>query len=452
MGATTFLLSLFLTWIVRNRFRENSGSTALLIGGIPIASACLVGYAFLVAIGLSHPNRPSLGFILPLFGAALLIFLVGLIADLKRLEPWHRVLFQTIAACLAYWAGVRIVTVGGIRIEFWSLPLTVAWILLCSTAINVVNRIEGLAAGAGVVAACATFVFALLQNDLVLAVCAIPLVAGILGFLPYSFASPTILLGESGSLFIGFMLGCYSILWGQRSGTILSMAVPLLVLTVPLFDTIFIAVRRFLRRQPIGAADHSHIYHRLLSRGLTPRKVMIVLYLSCAMSAIASLFVLKNQSLGLAIVLFCVAAWIWIRHLSYPEFSVARRMLMEGSLRRKLHAEITVRSYESRLNAASTPEEYWAVAVEGLNEFGFYEAQLSIAGTRFEWRCDTPSFSSWEVNVPIAEVDNIRLSRAFNTGAQAHGFAPFIDLLRRSLTVKRGIFLSYNRSRSAEVR
>lgn len=452
MGTTAFLLSLFLTPIVRNRFRGKSSSTSLRIGGIPIALACLLGYALVPGIGLSQPIWPSKGFILYLIGAALLVFLIGLIDDLKRIEPWHRVLLQIIAACLAYWAGVRIVRLGGIRMDDWSMPLTVAWILLCSTAINVVNRIEGLAAGVGVIAASATFVIALLQNNLVLAVCAVPLAGSILGFLPYSFTQPAILLGESGSLFIGFMLGCYSILWGQRSGTFVSMTVPLLVLTVPLLDTIFVAVRRFLRRQPIGAADNSHIYHRLLNRGLTPRKVMIVLYLGCAISALASLFVLKNQSLGLAIVLFCAAAWIWIRHLGYAEFSVARRMLMEGSFRRKLHAEITVRSYESRLKAASTPEEYWAVAVEGLNEFGFYEAQLSIAGSTFEWRCDTPCFGSWEVSVPIAEFDNIRLSRAFDTGAHAHGFAPFVDLLRRSLTVKRGIFLSYNRSRSAEVK
>ena len=383
-------------------------------------------------------------------GAAMLVFLIGLVDDLKRIEPWHKIVLQIIAACLAYWAGVRIVKLGGIYIGDWSLPLTVAWILLCSTAIDVVNRIEGLAAGAGVIAALTIIVLALFQNNLFLALCTMPLAGSILGYLPYSFTPPTILLGESGSLFIGFMLGCYSILWGQRSGTFLSMTVPILVLMVPLFDTIFIAVRRFLLRQPFGAKDNSHIYDRLLNRGLTPRKVMIVLYLYCAMSALASLFILKNQSLGLMIVVVCAAAWIWIRHLGYAEFGVGLRMLIEGSFRRKLGAEITLRSYESRLKAATTPEEYWAVAVEGLNVFGFYEAQLSIAGSNFEWRCNTPSFGSWEVSVPVTDFDNIRLRRAFNSGAHADGFAQFVDLLRKSLTTKRGIFLSYNRSRNAE--
>lgn len=388
---------------------------------------------------------------MPLFGAALLVFLVGLIDDLRRIEPWHKVLVQILAAALAYWAGVRIVSMGGIRIGGWGLPLTVIWIVLCMTAINVINRIDGLVAGVGVIAAGATIVVALLQNNLVLAVAAIPLAGGILGFLPYSLSPWTIPLGESGSLLIGFLLGCYSILWGQRSGTFLSMAVSLLVLTVPLFDTGFVTVRRFLRRQPFGATDNSHIYHRLLNRGLTPRKVMIVLYVGCAISAIVSILIVKNQSLGLVIVLLFVAAWIWIRHLGYAEFSTARRMFLEGAFRRKLNAEITLRSYESRLKAACTPEEYWVVVAEGLNEFGFCEAQLSIAGSTFEWRCDIPFFGTWEVSVPITEFDTIRLSRAFDTGAHAHGFAPFVDLLRRSLTAKRGTFLSYNRAGRAEL-
>lgn len=411
--------------------------------------ACLASYFLALAAGLkvSHAMEASGSFLLRLLGAALLAFAVGLIGDLKRIEPWHKVAGQIIAGCLAYWAGVRIEAVAGFHVGNWSLPLTVVWIVVCSTAVTVINGIDGLAAGVGLIATCATLAVALLQNNLVLALIAIPLVGSLVGFLPYNFSPATMLLGESGSLLVGFMLGCYSILWSQGSGTALSMAVPLLVLTVPLFDTLFVVLRRFLRRQPFGATDTSHLYHRLLNRGLTPRKVMLLLYVFSASGAAVSLLVLKNQSLGLVIVLLCVAAWIWIRHLSYAEFSVARRMFMEGTFLRRLHAEITLHSYEGRLRAASTPEEFWAVVVEGLHEFGFYEAQLSIADSTFEWRSNTPSFDFWEVTIPIAEFDCIRVSRAFGAGAEAHGFAPFLDLLRRNLTIKRGAFLSCSRTR-----
>jgi UDP-GlcNAc:undecaprenyl-phosphate GlcNAc-1-phosphate transferase len=414
--------------------------------------ASLLGYALVSATSLkiSHALWASRGFALHLLGAALLVFGIGLLDDLARIEPWHKVVGQIIAASLAYRAGVHIQAIAGIDLGGWSLPFTVVWILVCSAAINLISDIDGLAAGFGLVATGTTFVVALLQNNLILAIATIPLAGSILGFLPYNFSPPTILLGESGSQLIGFMLGCYSILWSRRSGTVLGMSVPLLVLSIPLFDTVLVILRRFLLRQPFGAIDTSHIYHRLLNRGLTPRKVTLVLYMVSAIGAMASVLILNNQSPWLVIFIFYGATWIWVRDLGYVELNVAGRMFMEGAFRRQLHAEITLRSYEDRLKAASTPEEYWAVVEQGLNEFGFHEAQLSIADSIFEWHCSMPSFSFWEVSIPIGDFDCIRLSRTFGAGAHANGFAPFINLLRRSLTAKRGIFLTYNRTPEAQ--
>jgi UDP-GlcNAc:undecaprenyl-phosphate GlcNAc-1-phosphate transferase len=451
LGATTFLLSLILTPLVRNRFRLKAADAVPHIGGIPIVLACLLGCAVVMAADpkVRHALRASTGFLLYLLGAVLLVFAVGLVDDLKRIEPWHKAIGLTIAACLAYQAGVHIETIAGFSIGGWSLPLSIIWILVCSYAVNLIKGIDGFPAGVGLIAACAIFVLALLHNDFVLAVATIPFVGSILGFLPYNFNPPTILLGESGSLLIGFLLGCYSILWIQRSGTVLGMTVTLLVLSVPLLDAMLIVMRRFLRRQPLGAADTSHLYHRLLHRGLAPRKATLVLYVCSGIGAIVAVLILNNRSPWIAIIVFYWAAWIWIRHLGIHEFSVAGRMLMEGAFFRQLHAEITLHSYESRLKEASTPEAYWAVVKQGLHEFGFHEAQLFIAGTTFEWHHDTPSFDSWEVSIPLAEVDCIRLSRSFGTGAHANGFAPFVDLLRRSLKAKRGIFLSYRRAPEA---
>ena len=415
---------------------------------MPIMLACLLGYALVLAAGLrvSHAIWAAKDSLWQLLGAALLVFAIGLIDDLKRIEPWHKVIGLTIAACLAYQAGVYPPANAGSSISDWSLPLSVLWILLCSFAINMINGMDGLATGVGLIATCAIFVVALLQSNIVLAVATILLVGSILGFLPYNFGRPTIALGESGSLLIGFLLGCYSTLWSQRSGTILGMTVPQLVLSVPLFYAILIVLRRFLRRQPLGAADTSSSHHRLLCRDSAPRRTTLVLYVFSAVGAIVTVLVFNSRNPWMAIVVFSWAAWIWIRHLGYIEFRVAARMLMEGIFRRQLHAEITLRSYEGRLKAASTPEEYWAIVEQGLHEFGFHEAQLSIAGSTFEWRRNTPSFDSWEVSVPIADFDCIRLSRPFGTGAYSNGFAPFIDLLRRSLTSKRGIFLSHRRA------
>ena len=398
---------------------------------------------------VSHAIWASRSIPLYMLGAVLLVLAVGLIDDLKRVEPWHKVVGLTIAACLAYQAGVHIHALAGLPIGGWSLPLSVIWIVVCSYAVNLINGIDGLAAGVGLIATAAIFVVAVLHNNFVLAAVTIPFAGSILGFLPYNFYPPSILLGESGSLLIGFILGCYGILWSHKSGTVLGVMATLLLLSVPFLDAMMIVLRRFLRRKPLGAADTSHIYGRLLNHGLAPRKATLVLYVCSGVGAIVSVLVLNDRSPWIAIIVFCWIAWIWIRHLGTSELNVAGRMFLEGSFFRQLHAELTLRDYENRLKAASTPEEYWAIVEQGLHEFGFYEAQLSIAGSTFEWRHRTPSFSSWEVSVPIADVDCIRLSRPFGTGANANGFAPFVDLLRRSLTAKRSIFLSYHRVQEA---
>ena len=384
-----------------------------------------------------------------MLGAVLLVFAVGLIDDLKRVEPWHKLIGLTIAAFLAYRGGVSIHALAGHRIGYWNLPLSVIWILICSYAINLINSIDALTPEIGVIAILAIFIAALLHHNFVLAVATLPLAASILGFLPFNFHPPTILLGESGSLLIGFMLGCYGILWSHKSGTVLGGTATLLLLSVPFFDAMLIVLRRFLRRQPLGAADMSHLYHRLLRRGLAPHKATLVLYMFSAIGAIVSVVVLNNRSPWVAVLVFSWIAWIWIRHLGYSELNVAGRMLLEGAFLRQLQAELTLQSYESRLKAASTPEEYWAVVEQGLHEFGFHDAQLSIAGSTFVWRHSTLSFHSWELTVPIADADCIRLSLPFGRDIYANGFAPFVDLLRRSLTAKRSLFLSHRRRQEA---
>jgi UDP-GlcNAc:undecaprenyl-phosphate GlcNAc-1-phosphate transferase len=414
------------------------------IGGIPILFAYLAAYALLLGAKseASYVIWQSMGLVTHLLPAAALILAIGLIDDLKGIEPWHKVVGQIVVAFLAYLAGVHIRAIGTYQVGGWSLPLTVAWIFTCSNAIRAIDVVDGLASGVGLIASCTTLIAALVQNNLALAVAAVPLVGSILGFLRYDFNRSSIHLGESGSLLTGFLLGCYSILWSQRSITILGALAPLLVLFVPLLDTTLSMLCRFLRRKPFWGIDTFHIYNRLLSRGLTPRRVRLVLYACSAISATASLLILNNQHVWLVIVMFCGAAWIWIQYLGYIEFTVAGRLFTKGSFRRILNAEIALQSYEVRLKAASTPREYWAIVEEGLKDFGFYEAHLSIAGSTFEWQCDTPSTSVWKVSVPISDSDCIRLSRAFGSSTYSNACAPFIDLLRRNLPLKRAIFVS----------
>src|ERR1700736_4974876 len=148
----------------------------------------------------------------------------------------------------------------------------------------------------------------------------------LLGFLRYNFNPATIFLGDSGSLLIGFLLGCYGVLWSEKSATILGMTAPMMALAIPLLDTSLAIVRRFLRQQPIFTGDRGHIHHRLLDRGFTPRKVVLTLYAACGIFATLSLLTVWAPNVGIVIVLFCACTWIGIQHLGYLEFGVAGRM------------------------------------------------------------------------------------------------------------------------------
>jgi UDP-GlcNAc:undecaprenyl-phosphate/decaprenyl-phosphate GlcNAc-1-phosphate transferase len=448
LGATAFLLSLFLTPAVKNLAHGRAAGAVPRIGGIPIAFAYIAAWALLLATNpkSSHGIWQSLGLLLHVLPAAALVFSIGLISDLKRIEPWHKVVGQIVVALVAYGAGVRIQTLGVHRVGLWSVPLTVAWILIFTNAIRVIDVVDGLASGVGLIVSVSIFFAAFLQHNPAVAFATAPLAGGILGFLRFDFNRSTIRLGESGSLLIGFLLGCYSIWWSQGSARILEAMTPLLVLSVPLLDATLSTLCRFLRRRPLWEIDPTHMYNRLLNRGLSPRKVRLVFYACSAISAAASLLILSNQRPWLVIAMFCGAAWIWIQYLGYTEFTVAARLFAKGGFRRMLNAEIAIRSYEARLKAASTPGEYWQVVEEGLKEFGFYGAHLSIAGSTFDWQCGAPPSSVWKVNVPISDSDCIRLSRAFGSSTHSSACAPFIELLRRTLPLKRAIFVAVGRT------
>ena len=215
---------------------------------------------------------------------------IGLLDDLFDLRAWIKLLGQLAAAGLACVGGVRILSIGGAPTDaWWNIPLTILWLLACMNAFNLVDGLDGLAAGVGLFATLTVFAAAMMQHNMVLAVATFPLAGALLAFLCYNFNPATIFLGDSGSLLIGFLLGCYAAIWSNKSATLLGMTAPLMALSIPLLDVALAIVRRFLRHQPIFAADRGHIHHRLLDRGFTPRRVVLVLYGLCGLAAAFSL-------------------------------------------------------------------------------------------------------------------------------------------------------------------
>lgn len=454
LGVTALLGSFLLTPLVRNQFlrwrivdRPNARKAHRYplprTGGIAIAGAYLAAYLTLLLFGLKGGDvvwgaRAEIWQLLP---AVLIVFAYGLADDLLNLKPWHKIAGQIFAAAFAFFAGVHVTSFGGYALHpALSFPLTIAWLLLCTNAVNLIDGIDGLAAGIGLFATLTTLIAALLYGDMGLALATAPLAGALIGFLRYNFNPATIFLGDCGSLLIGFLLGCFGVIWSQKSTTILGMTAPLMALAIPLLDTALAIARRFLRRQPIFGADRGHIHHRLLDRGLTPRRAALVLYACCALGAAASLAVMRHNIAGYVIVLFCAATWMGIQHLGYVEFGTARRMLARGAFRGQLTAQIALETAESTLRTAATPEDCWTSLQRVSREFGFHHVQLQVESEIYEHRDPSAPLESWSIRIPLNGHGFIHLARPFNAAENATAVAPFADMLQRTLTPKLSLF------------
>jgi UDP-GlcNAc:undecaprenyl-phosphate GlcNAc-1-phosphate transferase len=411
------------------------------IGGVPIIIASLASFTILLLLSLQDGEivRANLGVVRKLFPAATLIFATGLLDDLIGLKPWQKLLGQLAAAALAFSAGVRFSGIGSYHFPIWlTLPATILWLVGCTNALNLIDGVDGLAAGVGFFATLTTLMAALLQHNVPLALATAPLAGALLAFLRYNFNPATVFLGDCGSLLIGFLLGSYGLLWSAKSATMLGMTAPLMVLSIPLLDTGLSIVRRFLRHQPIFGADRGHIHHKLLARGLTPRRVVLLIYAVCGISAGFSLLasVAQEQFAGVIIVLFCLSAGIGIQLLGYPEFDTARRIVLGGTFRHILNARLRLVTFHDDLTAAVTPDQCWEVLHHAYGDFGFNEIKLKF-GDRFYTHTTNGHHlpNSWTIRIALSETEYLNLSREFGTVAPAV-IAPFADMIGKVFQAK----------------
>jgi UDP-GlcNAc:undecaprenyl-phosphate GlcNAc-1-phosphate transferase len=411
------------------------------IGGVPLFIAYLVSVALLHFTHLQSGNliQDHLGTVRNLIPAATIIFFAGLLDDLIGLKAWQKFAVQFAASAVAIWVGVQITGIAGHHLPSWcAIPVTLIWLVGCTNAINLIDGVDGLAAGVGLFVATTTMIAAILQKNTGLVIATVPLVGALLGILRFNFNPASIFLGDSGSLFIGFLLGCYSVLWSQKSTTLLGMTAPLIALTIPLLDTGIAIVRRFLRRKPIFGADHGHIHHKLLARGLTPRRVVLLIYIICGLCAALSLLqgFLEERFGGAIIILFCAGAWIGVQNLGYTEFGIARRLFFPGQFRRHLNAELQLNAFRDDLVAAVTPDQCWKALQHAYSEFGFNEIRLKLGGRLYTHTTNGHHVANtWTVRVQLSEDDYLNLSREFDTEAPPI-VARFTDAIGKVLRPK----------------
>jgi UDP-GlcNAc:undecaprenyl-phosphate GlcNAc-1-phosphate transferase len=326
------------------------------------------------------------------------------------------------AASYICWAGFHIGSIASYNLNDWiAFPLTIVWLVGCSNAVNLIDGLDGLATGIGLFATLTTLIAALLQGNVPLALATAPLAGALCGFLRYNLNPASIFLGDSGSLSIGFLLGCFAIVWSQKSVTLLGMTAPLIALAIPLLDTTLAIARRFLRHQPIFGADHGHIHHRLLARGFTPRRVAYVLYTSAGIAAALSLLLnsATNYVAGVALIAFCAIVWLALQYLGYEEFHAARHMIFGDMFRRTLSANLSISQLETAVQLAHTLDECWSALVETSRGFGFSEASMQFHERRLTAiLAEVDSVDCWDLHIPLNHSGHVYMHVPFQSAQQ----------------------------------
>jgi UDP-GlcNAc:undecaprenyl-phosphate GlcNAc-1-phosphate transferase len=420
LGLRAFVFSLILTPIIRDIFRvfelvdrpDSSRKTHAYpvprVGGIAVLISYLLASYFTPALRADS----GLSLVARLLPAILIIFTTGLIDDFVDLKPWQKLVAETLAATLAYWAGARVVTVAGQpTLGWWSFLITIIWLVACTNAFNLVDGLDGLAAGIGLVATLTIFVGALVEGSTALCIATLPLAGCLLAFLCFNFNPATIFLGDCGSLLVGFLL--------------------------PLLDVGLSIFRRILRGQPILSADRSHIHHRLIDRGLSQRRVVLIIYGVCGFAAVLALlqrFTNSYYLTSLVAVALAFAAWIGIGYLRYSEFTLMGRFVRARTIQGLFDTQLVIENFAVALFGAKTVEECWDVIRRYYPNLGFAAVRLQANGVLYrDWPSHVIEADCWTVRIPFGDQDFVELARPFDSEDLRSIVAPIANMLHQTL-------------------
>ncbi len=359
-------------------------------GGMAIMMAFFLGHFVLLTAGSALGRFPvDWGFLGVFWAGAFFASGIGITDDFRRVPAWMKLLMQILAATMAFLGGVRI---GGVVImeTAWHFPLitsylfTVFWFILLINAINLIDGLDGLAAGVTIFSATVMTILLVAGKQEKDAVAFAALAGGTLGFLKYNFNPAKVFMGDGGSYFLGYALAFLSVRYGTKSQTGLSLLIPFLALGVPIFDVMVSVVRRFITGRKIFQADKGHIHHKLLAMGLTIRKTVLILYGTSGILALSALLLIHLRSVRSGIILFLLgtAAIIFVRKIGYFEYLASDKLFnwlhdlrdvagLTRSRRTFLGAEMDIMESENL-------DEMWRQTCAALEMNGFDSALLVL--------------------------------------------------------------------------
>ena len=260
---------------------------------------------------------------LHLLVATAAVAIVGLADDVVGIGPWTKLLAQVAAGLYLFNHGYAVFLVSNplgepLALGWSSLPLTVLWIVAVSNAFNLIDGLDGLAAGVGISASAVVFAFAVLNERWEIALLAAALAGALFGFLRYNFSPASIFLGDAGSLSVGLVLAALSLRGSVKGSMAVTLVAPLLALGFPIVDTLMAMLRRMLGGRSILEADADHIHHRMLRMGMSARQAVVMLYGFTALFGMIGLLAATahTEIVGVAVVSFTAVTWAGIRRLA----------------------------------------------------------------------------------------------------------------------------------------
>ena len=323
-----------------------------------------------------------------------LVFLFGVYDDLTGSSAKWKFVAQGAAAVLLYALGGRVEALTIPFVGSFALPpvlgfgVTLLWVVGISNAFNLIDGLDGLATGASLFAALVMLGVSLVNGHTLVTVISIALVGSLIGFLRYNFNPASIFLGDSGALFIGFLLAALSLTGTQKASTVVAVAIPLMAFALPVIDTGFAVARRFVSGKPLFEGDREHIHHKLLERGWSQRRVAFVLYGVCAFFGLLALLFTSDggagKLTGLVLLITGAAIVLTAGRLRYHEVDEMRAGLKRNFGERKIRAanHIRVRRASQALSKAETLGDVFAAVREvlELGEFVYATVQLGRGG------------------------------------------------------------------------
>lgn len=364
------------------------------LGGVAIYLSLLVALSSLLLV--SNLVTDSLSYYSPVFFKVLipssLVLLLGVFDDLRGTNAIVKFIGLGLIASLFYAMGGRIAAMAVPFVGVVHLPavisfvITVFWLVAISNAFNLIDGVDGLATGAALFSSVVILIVALAGGHSVMIVVAIVICGALAGFLRYNFNPASIFLGDSGALFVGFLLAALSLLGAQKATTAIAVITPILAFGLPVVDTTVTMARRVIGRRPIFEGDGEHIHHMLLARGWSQRRVVLILYSVCAGFGLLAALSTKTSSPMTGFVLFVIAAAVIVAvgQLRYHEVDELRAGVKRtvGHRRLRVANNVRVRRAGLALSKASSLNEVFEALSNMLEfeEFAYANVQLGQAG------------------------------------------------------------------------